>query len=150
MGKETFRNVLLPVIIRCRPSEDRTLQDLHSPQSLGTPEETPESVSPASAPTPYTDAYAAPYTGGSPGVREGNRWSGVLLGLGAGVLLTLGGSRLLGGPEAAPPEATAPIAATATQTVTVATVTPTAVKGEYVYVSTVKCRPLTCFPFRPR
>ena len=127
MGKETFRNVLLPVIIRCRPSEDRTLQDLHSPQSLGTPEETPESVSPASAPTPYTDAYAAAYAGGSPGVREGNRWSGVLLGLGAGVLLTLGGSRLLGGPEAAPPEATAPIAATATQTVTVATVTPTAV-----------------------
>jgi len=100
------------------------LQNLHSPQSLGTPEETPESVSPASAPTP--DAYAVPYAGGSPGVREGNRWSGVLLGLGAGVLLTLGGSRLLGGPEAAPEEAPVPTAA-ATQTVTVAAATPTAV-----------------------
>lgn len=102
------------------------MQNLHSHQSLGTPEETPESVSPASAPTPYTDAYAAPYAGGSPGVREGNRWSGVLLGLGAGVLLTLGGSRLLGGPEAAPEEAPVPTAA-ATQTVTVAAATPTAV-----------------------
>ena len=59
--------------------------------------------------------------------REPRRlWPGVLLGLGAGVLLTLVATQILGGPEAAPPDTTE-VPAVATQTVTVATATPTTV-----------------------
>ncbi|MBE9157466.1 efflux RND transporter periplasmic adaptor subunit [Nodosilinea sp. LEGE 06152] len=65
------------------------------------------------------------------------RWSGILLGLGAGVLLTLAGTRLLGGREAAPPEP-AETAAVATQTVTVDSATPAAVADKLAVDGTVQ------------
>ncbi len=49
------------------------------------------------------------------------------MGVGAGVLLTLVGTQILGGREAAPPDATEPPPAVATQTVTVATAAPATV-----------------------
>ncbi|WP_275334094.1 efflux RND transporter periplasmic adaptor subunit [Nodosilinea sp. PGN35] len=55
------------------------------------------------------------------------RWSGVLLGLGAGVLLTLAGTQLLGGRETAPSDQAEAPPAVATQTVTVAPVIPATV-----------------------
>ncbi|HSM81474.1 MAG TPA: efflux RND transporter periplasmic adaptor subunit [Nodosilinea sp.] len=75
------------------------------------------------------------------GKRQGSRWSGVWLGLGAGVLLTLAGTRLLGGGEAAPndPAATAPDAAeAATQTVTAAPAVPAAVTDTLAINGTVQ------------
>lgn len=68
--------------------------------------------------THYSEATA----GGEPR----RLWPGLLLGLGAGVLLTLVATQLLGGRETAPPDTTeAP--AVSTQTVTVAPATPTTV-----------------------
>ncbi|MGB3202965.1 MAG: efflux RND transporter periplasmic adaptor subunit [Nodosilinea sp.] len=64
-------------------------------------------------------------------------WSGILLGLGAGVLLTLAGTRLLGGQQAAPPEA-GESAPTATQTVTVAAATSAAVADTLAVNGTVQ------------
>lgn len=64
-------------------------------------------------------------------------WSGILLGLGAGVLLTLVGTRLLGEREAAPPEVRES-APTATQTVTVATTTSAAVADTLAINGTVE------------
>ncbi|MGB5971876.1 MAG: efflux RND transporter periplasmic adaptor subunit, partial [Nodosilinea sp.] len=61
----------------------------------------------------------AHYSDAAPG-RQPRQWSGVLLGLGAGILLTLVGTRFLAGREATPPE-TAESAPVATQTVTVTT-----------------------------
>ncbi|MBE9112937.1 efflux RND transporter periplasmic adaptor subunit [Nodosilinea sp. LEGE 07298] len=65
------------------------------------------------------------------------RWSGILLGLGAGVLLTLVGTRLLGGREAAPPEP-AETASVATQTVTVDPATPATVADTLAINGTVQ------------
>ncbi|MGB3309043.1 MAG: efflux RND transporter periplasmic adaptor subunit, partial [Nodosilinea sp.] len=65
------------------------------------------------------------------------RWSGILLGLGAGVLLTLVGTRLLGGREAAPPEI-AETASVATQTVTVDPATPATVADTLAVNGTVQ------------
>ncbi|WP_026072560.1 efflux RND transporter periplasmic adaptor subunit [Nodosilinea nodulosa] len=65
------------------------------------------------------------------------QWSGLLLGLGAGVLLTLAGTRLLGGREVAPPEAP-DSAPAATQTVTVAAATSAAVADTLAVSGTVQ------------
>ncbi|MBE9136398.1 efflux RND transporter periplasmic adaptor subunit [Nodosilinea sp. LEGE 07088] len=61
----------------------------------------------------------------------------MLLGLGAGVLLTLAGTRILGGREAAPPDAATP-PPTATQTVTAAAVSPTSVADTLAVNGTVQ------------
>ncbi|WP_035985581.1 efflux RND transporter periplasmic adaptor subunit [Leptolyngbya sp. KIOST-1] len=60
------------------------------------------------------------YSEAASGRPQRRQWSGLLLGLGAGVLLTLVGTRLLGGREGAP-ETAEPPPTVATQTVTVAT-----------------------------
>ncbi len=65
------------------------------------------------------------------------RWVALGVGLGAGVLLTLAGTQLLGGREA-PPETTEPPPAVATQTVTVASVTPTTVADTLAISGTVQ------------
>ncbi|MEA5447153.1 efflux RND transporter periplasmic adaptor subunit [Leptolyngbya sp. CCNP1308] len=88
------------------------MPDLHSsdPQSAA-------AVSPAEKDmTHYSEASA--------GREPRRRWSGVLLGMGAGVLLTLVGTQLLGGRENTPSDQTEAPPAVATQTVTVAVVTP--------------------------
>ncbi|PSR19287.1 efflux RND transporter periplasmic adaptor subunit [filamentous cyanobacterium CCP3] len=80
--------------------------------------------------------YSETASGHTPPQRSA-RWSGILLGLGAGGLLTLAGTRLLGGREAAPPEPaeTAPVA---TQTVTVDPATPAAVADTLAVNGTVE------------
>ncbi|PSN13354.1 efflux RND transporter periplasmic adaptor subunit [filamentous cyanobacterium CCT1] len=80
--------------------------------------------------------YSETASGRTPAQRS-TRWSGVLLGLGAGVLLTLAGTRLLGGREAATPE-TDETAAVATQTVTVESATPAAVADTLAVNGTVE------------
>lgn len=80
--------------------------------------------------------YSEATSGRTPPQRSA-RWSGILLGLGAGVLLTLAGTRLLGGREAAPPE-TAETAAVATQTVTVGPATPATVADTLAVNGTVQ------------
>ena len=65
------------------------------------------------------------------------QWPGLLLGVGAGVLLTLAGTRLLGEREAAPPDP-AETAPTATQTVTVAPATPATVADTLAVNGTVQ------------
>jgi HlyD family secretion protein len=72
-----------------------------------------------------------------PSAAPSRRWSGLLVGLGAGVLLTLAGTRILGGREAAPPEATPP-PPTATQTVTLAAVNSTSVADTLAVNGTVQ------------
>jgi HlyD family secretion protein len=91
------------------------VQNLHSP---------PDRETPDTQAFPRADldtSVAKPQTARFP------RWSGVLLGLGAGVLLTLVGTRLLGGREGTAPEPLVSAPATATQTVTVAPVVPAVV-----------------------
>ncbi len=66
------------------------------------------------------------------------RWAGLGVGLGAGVLLTLAGTQLLGGREAAPPDAAEPPSAVATQTVTVARATPATVADTLAISGTVQ------------
>lgn len=66
------------------------------------------------------------------------RWSGVLLGLGAGVLLTLAGTQIFGGREAAAPDAAESLPAAATQTVTVAPVVTATVADTLAINGTVQ------------
>jgi HlyD family secretion protein len=77
------------------------------------------------------------YSEALPAGRASRPWGAVLLGLGAGVLLTLGGTRLLGGREAAAPEQGEPVAV-ATQTVTVAPVLSAAVADTLAITGTVQ------------
>ena len=78
------------------------------------------------------------YSDGIPDREPPRRWVGLGVGLGAGVLLTLAGTQLLGGREAAPPETTAPPRAVATQTVTVASATPATVADTLAISGTVQ------------
>ncbi|NJL45863.1 MAG: biotin/lipoyl-binding protein [Leptolyngbyaceae cyanobacterium SM2_3_12] len=69
------------------------------------------------------------------------RWlpgRGLLVGLGAGVLLTLVGTRLVGGPAANPEEDAPPQAAVSSQTVSVAPVVPTTVADTLAVNGTVQ------------
>ncbi|TVQ13437.1 MAG: efflux RND transporter periplasmic adaptor subunit [Leptolyngbya sp. DLM2.Bin27] len=67
------------------------------------------------------------YSEATAGREPRRRWSGVLLGLGAGVLLTLVATQILGGRESDPSDPTEAPPAVATQTVTVAPATPATV-----------------------
>ncbi|NJL47289.1 MAG: efflux RND transporter periplasmic adaptor subunit [Leptolyngbyaceae cyanobacterium SM2_5_2] len=72
----------------------------------------------------------------------GWRWSGVLVGLGAGVLLTLAGTRFLGGEEKTTADTPAPAPPTATQTVTVASVLAATVADTLAVNGTVQATDL--------
>ncbi|WOD41498.1 efflux RND transporter periplasmic adaptor subunit [Nodosilinea sp. E11] len=87
--------------------------------------ESSDPLPPAAVPTVNQDTIH--YSEATAGREPRRRWSGVLLGLGAGVLLTLVGTQLLGGRETAPSDTTEAPPAVATQTVTVAAVTPATV-----------------------
>ncbi|HIK44337.1 MAG TPA: biotin/lipoyl-binding protein, partial [Leptolyngbyaceae cyanobacterium M65_K2018_010] len=78
------------------------------------------------------------YSEVEPGSSRPRRWSGLWIGLGAGILLTLGANRLMGGGETAPPAAPVPPPATATQTVTVATVAPATIVDRLAVNGTVQ------------
>ncbi|MGG6239397.1 efflux RND transporter periplasmic adaptor subunit [Nodosilinea sp. AN01ver1] len=102
---------------------------------MATPLETPLETASSFAEKDMTH-YSETASGRTPPQRSG-RWSGILLGLGAGVLLTLAGTRLLGGREATPPE-TDETAAVATQTVTVEPAAPAAVADTLAVNGTVE------------
>ncbi|WP_313887360.1 efflux RND transporter periplasmic adaptor subunit [Nodosilinea sp. LEGE 07088] len=103
------------------------MQNLHSSHSHG-----------AKAVPPRADESVDHYSEiAPPSAAPTRRWSGMLLGLGAGVLLTLAGTRILGGREAAPPDAATP-PPTATQTVTAAAVSPTSVADTLAVNGTVQ------------
>lgn len=72
-------------------------------------------------------------------LQKSRPWGAILIGLGAGVLLTLIGTRILGGSGSAPPvEEAPPPAAQASQTVTVAPVVPSSVADTLAVNGTVQ------------
>ena len=100
------------------------MQNLHSPQPLDS------TASPNPSGVAYSDIVPA---------SKSRPWGAVFLGLGAGVLLTLLGTRSLGGQEAAPSaEEPTPAPAQASQTVTVAPVIPAAVADTLAVNGTVQ------------
>ncbi len=90
---------------------------------------------------PPTDGLVT-YSEAPPQGKTGWRWSGLLVGLGAGVLLTLAGTRFLGAGEETASDTPAPAPPTATQTVTVAPALSTTVADTLAVNGTVQATDL--------
>lgn len=102
--------------------KDNAVQNLHSPQPL----------------EPSSSHAAGMTYGNTVPMSKARPWRAVLLGLGAGILLTLLGTRILGGQEAAPDAEETPPPTQASQTVTVAAVAPASVADTLAVNGTVQ------------